>query len=191
MIPTLARMDARVRLALAWAILASLALLIAFPVILAATNLVGSWQRETVLRRDVSILSRRVQVHFDDVAAWYEAHGETEDSVGEYSDPDRARQAFDADLDSVSQALVEAGAHLRQTPSARAMPLDNEVTELVAEIGFSGALSDVLQAFIALERTNIRLSGLTIEALPGQPAGRVRGRAELRQAYLTVSEDES
>jgi type II secretory pathway pseudopilin PulG len=191
MIPVFARLDVRARLALAWSVLIGLAVLIALPVILAATNLAGNWQRQAVLHREVSVLSQRVLSHFDEVSAWYAAHDETEDSLFQYSAPDQARQAFDADLDRLAQALVEAGAHLRQTPSSALVPLDNTVSELVGEIGFSGAFSDVLRAFIALEGSDIRLSGLTIEALPGQPAGRVRGHVELRQAYLTVTDDES
>ncbi len=191
MIPVFAKLDGRAQLTLAWLILASLILLIALPVILAATGLARSWQHETALRQDVALLSGRVQSHQDEILAWYLAQDETEDSVREYSDPDQARQAFDAELDLFSQTLIEAGAHLLQSPISRQEQLDDETAELVGEVGFSGALSDVLAAFIALEHSNIRLAGLTIEALPGEPAGRVRGRAQLRHAYLTVSPDDS
>jgi hypothetical protein len=189
--PALARMRPSTRLALAWAILFGVALLIALPIILAAANLAGNWQREAALHREVSALTQRVSIHLEAVSAWYDAHDETEDSVRKYSDPDQARQAFDADLDELSQALIVAGAHLRQAPSSTLITLNDTVTELVGEVGFSGALSDVLQSFATLEDTHIRLSNLRIEALPGQPTGRVRGSVELRLTYVTVLADDS
>jgi len=191
MIPMLARVDARYRVLLAWTILCCAALVVMVPVAVSAVGLVDAWQRAHALRTDVAALSQRVYDHFDEVTAWYEAKGETEDSVREYSNPDLARQALDADLDLFSQALIEAGAHLLQAPTSRETPLGDDSAELVGEVAFSGALGDVLRAFIALEHTDINLSGLTIEALPGESPGRVRGRAELRHAYLMVSADES
>ena len=96
--------------------------------------------------------------------------------------------ALRTDVAALSQRVY---GHLLQTPTSREMPLGDDSAELVGEVAFSGALGDVLRAFVALEQTDIKLSGLTIEALPGEPAGRVRGRAELRHVYLMVSADES
>lgn len=191
MIPMFARLETGLRVMLAWAILGGTLLLVTIPLVVSVAGLLQAWQVAHALRTHVAALSQRVDGQYREITAWYEAQGETEDSVREYSDPNQARQAFDADLDLISQTLIEAGVHLLQTPTSQQAPLGGDLSELVGDIGFSGPFSDVLQAFITLEHSDIRLAGLTIEALPGQPAGRVRGRVQLRHAYLTVSPDES
>ncbi|WP_417476823.1 hypothetical protein [Maricaulis sp.] len=186
-----AALDARLRLFLAWVILGTLALLVAVPVLMSAFSVIGAWQRADQLRRDVSALTLRVDGEYDAVAAWYAANGETDETLRAYSDPDLARQALDADLDQMAEALIDAGAHLLQTPSVQQAALGERVTELVGEVRFSGALGDVLRAFAALEYSQIRIADLSLNALSGQPEGRVRGRLQLRRRYVTEVDDES
>ncbi|SDL67729.1 hypothetical protein [Maricaulis salignorans] len=186
-----ASLDARLRRLLAWAILGALALLVAVPLLISAFSVIGAWQRADQLRRDVSALTLRVNDQYDAVTAWYAANGETEDSLRAYSDPDLARQALDADLDQIAEVLIDAGAHLLQAPSVQQSSLGGTVTELVGEVRFSGALGDVLRAFAALEYSQIRIADLSLNALSGQPEGRVRGRLQLRRRYVTEADDES
>tara|TARA_R110002073_G_scaffold34954_1_gene102893 strand:+ start:19860 stop:20435 length:576 start_codon:yes stop_codon:yes gene_type:complete len=186
-----ASLDARLRLILAWAIVSGVVLLIAVPVMVSAASLIETWQRADTLRRDVSALTLRVDGEDDAAIAWYEANGETEDSLRAYSDPDLARQALNADLDAIAEALIEAGGHLLQTPNVQQVSLGENVTELAGEVRFSGALGDVLRAFTALEHSHIRLADLSINALTGEPEGRVRGRLQLRRRYLTEAGDDS
>jgi len=183
-------LDARLRLVIAWAILGAVALLVALPVILSMTGMVQAWQRAQDLRQTVSTLSERVNGQNDAINAWYEAHGETEDTVRKYSDPDLARQAINFDLDRISEALIGTGAHLVRAPSVQQFELGDGVTELIGDVQFSGALGDVLRAFVALEHTGLRLTDLRLVALPGQPEGRVRGSLQLRCSYLAVVHDE-
>ena len=171
---------------LAWVILGTLALLVAVPVLISAFSVIGAWQRADQLRRDVSALTLRVDGEYDAVAAWYAANGETDETLRAYSDPDLA-----ADLDQMAEALIDAGAHLLQTPSVQQAALGERVTELVGEVRFSGALGDVLRAFAALEYSQIRIADLSLNALSGQPEGRVRGRLQLRRRYVTEVDDES
>ncbi|WP_417482706.1 hypothetical protein [Maricaulis sp.] len=184
-------LDARNRLLIAWAMLGGAALLVALPVILSAVGMVQAWQETRAVRQTVLALTERVGAQTETINAWYERHGETEDTVREYSDPDLARQALDADLDRISEALIGSGAHLLQAPNVQQAPLGGDVIELAGTVQFSGALSDVLRAFAGLEHTGIRLADLNIIALPGQPEGRVRGRLQLRHSYLVVVDDES
>ena len=184
-------LDARLRLTIAWAILGGVVLLIVLPVILSATGMVQAWHQARSVRQTVSALTQRVNGQSEAINAWYEAHGETEDTVREYSDPDLARQAIDADLDRISEALIDSGAHLLRAPSVQQGPPGNDAIELVGEVQFSGTLGEVLRAFVALEHAGILLADLNLVAQPGQPEGRVRGSLQLRHSYLVAGYDES
>jgi hypothetical protein len=183
------RLQGRQGLALAWIILIAAALLISLPVLLSLAGVWQAWQDAQALRRDVDRLTARVEQHFDEVNAWYAEHGETVDSVVEYGDPALARQAFDADIDRLSQALIDAGAHLVRAPATRDVSLEGSINELSGDVSFAGPMSAVAQALLAMRGRNIRLAVFNVEAVPGQPEGRVRGQMQLRQPYLMPAGD--
>ena len=181
---TATRFEGRQGLALAWAILVGVGLLVTLPVLLSLAGVWQAWQGSDALRRDVERLTHRVEEHFDEVNAWYTLHGETADSVVEYGDPGLARQAFDADIDRLSQALIDVGAHLERAPAIRDVSLGAGINELAGDLTFAGPLSAVAQALTAMRGENIRLAAFSLEALPGQPEGRVRGQLQIRRPYL-------
>jgi hypothetical protein len=184
-------LDARLRLVIAWAILGAVVLLVTLPVILSAAGMLQARHQAKSVRQTVSALTQRVNAQSEAINAWYEAHGETEDTVREYGNPDLAGQALDADLDLISEALIDSGAHLLRAPSVQQGSLGNDVIELVGNVQFSGTLGEILRAFVALENSGVRLADMSLVALPGQPEGRVRGSLQLRHSYLVVGYDES